>query len=94
MIGYTNVEEDLVIIDGTFDKSEDTQQCIQDILSSSPGDYKQYPMIGADLKSYINSSSSTSMLERQIRLSLAMDEILLKGIGWVNGEIEIIVDDE
>jgi len=94
MIGYTNIDDDLVIIDGSFDKSNSTQQRIQDLLFSSPGYYKQSPLIGADLKRYINASASTVEIERNVRMSLVADSIKVDDIKWIDGEIEITVEDE
>jgi hypothetical protein len=44
-----------------------------DIISSSAGEWKQYPSMGVGANSYLNSSGQTTLLSQQIILQLQAD---------------------
>lgn len=94
MIGYINIGDDLVIIDGSFEKGESNQQSALDILMATPGDYKQYPTVGASLINYLNSSNSLQSINRSIQLALLQDGLTAQSIDVVDGEIIIQVQEK
>lgn len=44
-----------------------------DIISSSAGEWKQYPSMGVGVNNYLNSSGQTTLLSQQIILQLQAD---------------------
>jgi hypothetical protein len=75
-IDYVNLDHDLLIENGDFVKGDCQQQHIDNIVSSSKGSYKQFPLVGVDLFKYVNSplSAATKIsLNKQIRLQLQGD---------------------
>jgi hypothetical protein len=72
----TGVNGDLVIANGDFQIAESDGQHIESILIAVQGDYKQYPLVGVNLRSYLNSPSSpdvNNMLRKKIQLQLEVD---------------------
>lgn len=47
---------------------------IQDIISSFPGYWKETPLIGVGIDSYVNSKGKTQELEKKIRVNLESDK--------------------
>ncbi len=49
------------------------KQHIKDILNSNVGWWKQYPLVGVAIQSYLNSSGKQQQLERIIKIQLIAD---------------------
>jgi hypothetical protein len=67
---------DLLIKDGDFVFDESDLDHIQDIITSEPGEWKQWPEVGVGLKNYLNADSSiteTGSLRRKILMQLEAD---------------------
>lgn len=72
----TDNSGDLLIDHGDFSVGESDGQHIEDILLGFPGDYKQYPLIGVNLASYLSAPNSPEVinrLRRSIQLQLESD---------------------
>lgn len=76
-IDYKNIDDDILITDGDFVKSDCAQDHMQDIIVSNKGDYKQFPMVGLGLIKFVNAPvtpQSHVALSKQIRLQLEADQ--------------------
>lgn len=81
-------DRDLLFIEGDFNIGNSDEQHVEDILLSSKGEYKQFPLIGIDLLSFINSSSTLNTrqkLEKEISIQLLSDNA---------NEIKVTTDNE
>ena len=63
---------DLACVNGDFDSGISDDQHVCDILSASPGQYKQSPMVGASVRDAINGSLSGE-LKNRININLEAD---------------------
>ena len=75
-IDYVNIDDDLLIADGDFVKGDCTQRHAMDILKSTKGDYKQYPLLGVDLFKSVNGPVLTTTkvtIQKNARLQLEGD---------------------
>lgn len=59
--------------DGDFDIMGSDQQHIEDILQSFNGDWKQFPMVGVGISSYLNSVGQEQRLPREVIVQLRAD---------------------
>lgn len=57
--------------------STDEQNC-QLILLTNQGEWKDYPVLGAGLVSFVRSNASDLHIQRQVRLQLSLDNIFPK----------------
>tara|TARA_R110002111_G_scaffold140072_3_gene206027 strand:- start:160 stop:462 length:303 start_codon:yes stop_codon:yes gene_type:complete len=83
-----DADRDLLFIEGDFNIGNSDEQHVEDILLSSKGEYKQFPLIGIDLLSFINSSltlNTRQKLEKEISIQLLSDNA---------NEIKVTTDNE
>lgn len=64
---------DLLIQNGDFVLGSSDEQHIIDIINSMPGDWKEHPLLGVGLITYLNGSGNTQALERNIKTQLQAD---------------------
>lgn len=62
------------------------EQNVQLILLTNKGEWKEHPVLGAGLLSYLHSNASDMQIQRQIRLQLSLDNIKPKTLK-VNNKI-------
>ena len=60
-------------VGGDFASVDPSNLYIQFILVSSPGHWKQFPLIGVGIWKYLQSTISKQVLQRNIRLQLESD---------------------
>lgn len=88
-------EGDLDFENGDFKNGLSDNQHITDIIQSSPGAYKQFPLCGVAIINYLNSSGAQNILNREIRVQLQTDgytinDITFKGSNTSNFTIDAI----
>ena len=82
---------DILIEDGVAAVGDNTQQCVEEILRSSRGEYKEYPMVGGECYKLLHGSSSRFWANRVRVMCLAMG-IPIKRIENNNqGNISIVI---
>ena len=83
---------DYMIIDGDFFIENSDQQNIQLILLSTPGSWKQYPLVGASIKGDINGLFDYNMKNR-IKQQLQNDGYSGINFNYNNGtgKINIVI---
>jgi hypothetical protein len=64
---------DLLVQNGDLVVGPSDQQHIEDIISSAPGWWKQFPAIGVNIFQFLNSVGQEQTLEKQIILQLQSD---------------------
>lgn len=70
----TGSDGDLIIgADGDFVVGLSDGQHIEAILIAAPGDYKQSPLLGVNIQSFLNSPATANTLRRAIQLQLESD---------------------
>jgi hypothetical protein len=84
----TDDNGDLIIENGDFKKGDATYQHMRDIIIAAPGHYRQFPLIGANIRMMQNGPMDGEM-RRQIRLHLTSDGYKVGEIKKVNGQIQI-----
>lgn len=82
---------DLLIRDGDFVIGESDQQHVEDTLISFPGWWKENPLDGVGVQSFLNSSGQEQTLARKIKLELESDgyQVNNPSVKFVNGQLEI-----
>ena len=89
---------DLIIKNGDFLVGDSDVQHVNDIIEASPGYYKQFPILGVGIDSYMNSSGKEQQLNNAIRINLESDSYQLNGVdiltdaGIINSNTQIYVD--
>lgn len=69
-ITYT---EDLLTKGGDFIVEESEQQHIQDIVFSSRGDFRQFPLVGVGITSTLNSNENIDVIRKRVKNQLNYD---------------------
>lgn len=92
MIAHDFLEEqegDIKISDGDFVVGESDKDHIRDIINSSPGHWKQFPLQGIDPPRYLNSKNTLQTLKNVINEKLTMDGYIkiVQDITLSNGSI-------
>jgi len=64
---------DLLIVNGDFVITDSDQQHNYDIIASSPGDWKEYPLVGFNPMKYINSRATPAELNQAAKIQLQAD---------------------
>ena len=83
----TGADNDLLIKGGDFVVDESDAMHIQDILTATPGTFKQSPLVGVGIKSQVEgdySRKSLDELTKDITLQLRMD-------GYRESDVEILL---
>lgn len=66
-------DADFVEQDGDFAPGDPSNLYIQYILVSSPGHWKQFPLVGIGIFNYLQGTQSQQVLQRNIRQQLEAD---------------------
>lgn len=66
-------DNDLTIKNGDFAIADSDMQHIEDIVTSHPGWWKQYPSLGVGAYNYLASPGQAQKLAREIKLQLTAD---------------------
>ena len=64
---------DLKIVNGDFVIGESEMQDVGLILSSNQGEWKEHPIIGANLVTKVRSNTNDGRLERELRIQMKLD---------------------
>jgi hypothetical protein len=87
----TDDNGDLIIENGDFKKGVATGQHIRDIIIASPGDYRQFPLVGFNIRKNVN-GSFTGDDRKRLRLQLEGDGHTVNLIKEENGELKVDAD--
>lgn len=84
---------DLKIQDGDFFCGEADSEHVIDIFNSSPGHWKEFPLLGVGIDSYRNSSGKANELAKIAKIQLESDHYKVYDlVAKINGnEVDIIV---
>ena len=63
----------MILVNGDVAAGEADNELIADILISSSGHYKNYPVIGANVPQYLNEPVNPQTIKRNIKVSLSAD---------------------
>jgi len=78
---------------GDFNIGDSDTQHTQDIIFESVGAYKQYPLVGVGIVSYLNSSGAQLVLSREMQIQLETDGYLVNEIFFATNDVsEFTVD--
>ncbi|MCK9452868.1 MAG: hypothetical protein M0Q90_14330 [Bacteroidales bacterium] len=83
-----NGDYDLAISGGDFAVGENLNQQLACLLIATPGDYRQSPIIGIGIQSYLLDEDKDE-LNRSIRLNCKRDGLQVKKLEIKNGQITI-----
>jgi hypothetical protein len=64
---------DLKIVNGDFAVGESEMQEVGLILSSNQGEWKEHPVVGANLVTKVRSNTNDPRLERTLRIQMKLD---------------------
>jgi hypothetical protein len=64
---------DLKIVNGDFAVGESEMQEVALILSSNQGEWKEHPVVGANLVTKVRSNTNDPRLERTLRIQMKLD---------------------
>lgn len=62
-----------LFIDGDFVIAESDNQHIVDLVTANKGSYKEYPLCGVGIDSYLNSNATQLFLTKEIKTQLTTD---------------------
>jgi hypothetical protein len=79
---------DLLIVNDDFRIGLSDEQHIEDILISYPGEYKQSPLCGVNIRRAINGSID-GVVRRDVRLNLEADGYQVNNIVFTESELSI-----
>jgi hypothetical protein len=71
-------DDDLLIENGDFATGESDNQSVYLVIKSSYGDWRESPILGANLQGFINSKLSDLQLKNKLKLALKSDGWALK----------------
>lgn len=86
---------DLIIENGDLKIGESDQQHVQFIFKARYGQFRQFPLVGVGIESYIKGSINAQALKREIKVQLEADNYRVNEISVgldSSGELEISVD--
>ena len=73
---------DFIIENGDFKVGISDFQHFQVIINSQKGEFKQFPIIGVGIESYLNSNSSEQEIIGLIRDNLTLDKVKIVNISF------------
>ena len=79
---------DLKIINGDFVIGEAEVQSVERLLISKPGEWKEFPQVGCDIKKSMNGSIGR-FLERNVRVQLESDGFSIEKLNITEKGIEL-----
>ena len=82
--------DDIVILNGDISVGKSDQQHVEHIMRASVGHYRQWPLIGVDIKSYQNGPFSPVALKQNIQRNLVSDNYNVRQVVVsTSGEVSI-----
>lgn len=87
-----NSDMDVYAVNGDFVVGDSTEQDIYINLQTAKGSFKQSPLIGANVRQYLDGVINNEA-KRNIRLALQADDIKIKSIEYKHGELKINAKD-
>ena len=76
---------DLTFSDGDFSLGESNEQHAILIVNTSPGSWKEYPIIGVGIGAFVSSSGQESTIKRRISVQMEKD-------GFTNIDVSVVQD--
>lgn len=67
------VSQELTVTNGDFTIGDPTNQYQYYIIISAPGHFKEFPLLGASIFSFLNTTATPAEIERAIRVQLNAD---------------------
>ena len=61
---------------GDFNFGDASAFLLEDLLLASPGNYKEFPTIGANVTQYVNSRANVQVITRDITVAMQQDVFL------------------
>lgn len=92
---FQQLDGDLKIANGDFMIGDADADHVEDIISSSQGEWKEFPLVGVSIDQYLNSAGQENEISRQVRLQLSGDGYSQLGVITtrnVDGTFDIKVD--
>lgn len=82
---------------GDFGRLPSDKVHVSDIVNSFPGWWKQFPLLGARLRAYINSTGKNDEITRNININLQSDKyknvsVKIKSLDISNVDIQVNAD--
>lgn len=68
-----DTDNDILFKDGDLAINFSDEEHITDVVISAPGDWKEFPLCGVSIDSYLNSSGAQLVLQQQIMSQLKTD---------------------
>ena len=81
-------DDDILFKNGDIMLGKSDQQHIQNILRAAPGHYRQFPLIGANIREMLHGDFN-SELKKQIHLQLEMDGYAVNELNFENGDLRV-----
>jgi hypothetical protein len=91
----SDTDGDLYISDGDFAIYESDNQHIVDIISSNKGSWKEYPLCGVSIDSFINAPVSQQTVKSEVNIQLTNDgysniDIVFQDNNSINFEVDAV----
>lgn len=86
-------DNDLVISGGDFEKTESTLQHQNNLLIASPGNYKNEPLMGVDIGSFLLDDRDGDDLKMAIEDNLSRDGMVIREMR-VSGNMKLTLEAE
>lgn len=83
-------DNDMVVVGGDMVVGDITQQMIKHVVMATPGEYKEYPMLGVGMIMQINGNRNQFVLNN-IKEQLAAVGIAAKNVAW-DDEGELLIE--
>ena len=84
----TDENGELLFASGDIVVGDSDESHIEDILKASPGIFKQFPLLGANINSMLNGEIDVEQ-RRKIRLHLESDGYSVKNVSFNNDVLDI-----
>lgn len=80
-------ENDLLFTDGDFTVGYSDDQHQVDLIQSTKGSWKQYPLCGVGIINYLNASGAVMQLKKEITTQLTIDGYTVNEIVFENNDV-------
>jgi hypothetical protein len=79
----------LMTKNGTLQIGNTDEQNMQAAILSHKGEFKEYPLVGADIENYLKTAGKELEMLRQVKIQLALVGYPNAGVKFVDGELII-----
>lgn len=83
---------DLNISSGDFEIGQSNDQTVEHILLCAPGDLLEFPLLGVQIRKYLNSPMDPLKIQSEIRKNLIADRYNVKTLKVTRGPFEVVLD--